>query len=165
MSPTATEMPGTLTERLVANAAAGASCPVRRFSITAAGDCTHIRVPGATGQIASTPASGSRTMPLANDDAARLGSPGRTVTVGRRRLRPSSAPRRDRSATSSSPITFCVPYDECGVSGASSGTGSGSRPPNTAIELAKTNLGGAGSTRQQSSSRRVASRLTDMPRS
>ena len=48
----------------------------------------------ATGQIASTPASGSRMMPLANDDAALFGLPGRTVTVGRRRLRPSMKPLR-----------------------------------------------------------------------
>ena len=115
------------------------------MSITARGDCTHILVVGATGQIASTPASGSRTMPLANDDAALLGLPGRTVTVGRRSERPSMKPLRVMSYTRYSPIAFCAPYEACGISGASSGTGSGSGPPNTASELVNTNLGGAAS--------------------
>src|SRR6266545_5150317 len=113
-----------------------------RLSVTVRGDVTHIAVSGATGQIASTPANGSRMTPLANDDAALFGLPGRTVTVGRRRLRPSIMPLRDMSWTSSSAIAFCVPYDDCGVTGASSGTGSGSSPPNTASELANTNFGG-----------------------
>ena len=60
------------------------------MATTAPGEVTHIRVVGATGHGASTPDSGSRMMPLANDDAALFGFPGRTVTVGRRRLRPSS---------------------------------------------------------------------------
>jgi hypothetical protein len=62
--------------------------------ITARGDCTHIRVAGATGQDASTPLSGSRITPLANDDAARFGLPGRTVIVGKRSDRPSMNPFR-----------------------------------------------------------------------
>ncbi|MEJ1978130.1 MAG: hypothetical protein WDN49_20445 [Acetobacteraceae bacterium] len=41
--------------------------------------------------------------------AALLGRPGRTITVGRRRLTASSIPRRDASDSSSSPIAFCVP--------------------------------------------------------
>ncbi len=94
MSPTATQMPGTLIERVWAKAAAGASCPMTRLPITARGDCTHILVVGATGQGASTPESGSRMMPLANDDAALFGLPGRTVTVGRRSDRPSMKPLR-----------------------------------------------------------------------
>ena len=48
-------------------------------------------------------------MPLANDDAALLGRPGRTVIVGSRSERPSIMPLRDRSLTSNSPIAFCVP--------------------------------------------------------
>ena len=88
------EMPGTLTERVCANAAAGASWPTMMLAMTVRGDVTHIRVVRATGQIASTPDSGSRMMPLANDDAALFGLPGRTVTVGRRRLRPSMKPLR-----------------------------------------------------------------------
>ena len=60
------------------------------LSITVRGDVTHIRVVGATGHGASTPASGSRTMPLANDEAALFGLPGRTVTVGSRSERPST---------------------------------------------------------------------------
>jgi hypothetical protein len=46
------------------------------------------------GTRASTPDSGSRMMPLANDDAALLGLPGRTVIVGRRSERPSMKPLR-----------------------------------------------------------------------
>jgi len=64
------------------------------LAITVRGDVTHIFVDRATGQIASTPASGSRMMPLANEEAALFGLPGRTVTVGRRRLRPSMKPLR-----------------------------------------------------------------------
>ena len=89
-----TQMPGTLTERVCANADAGASWPTMRLSMTARGDCTHILVVGATGHSASTPASGSRMMPLANDDAALFGLPGRTVTVGSRSERPSMKPLR-----------------------------------------------------------------------
>ena len=57
----------------------------------------------------TTPASGSRMMPLANDDAARFGLPGRTTMVGSRIERPSTMPLRVKSATRYSPITFCVP--------------------------------------------------------
>jgi len=62
-----------------------------------------------TGHSHATPASGSRMMPLANDEAARLGLPGRTTMVGKRRERPSMNPLRVRSAIRYSPITFCVP--------------------------------------------------------
>src|SRR5206468_9620108 len=129
--------PGTLIERVSAKLDAGASWPTIRFAMTVRGEDTHTCVLGATGQIASTPDSGSRMMPLANDDAALFGLPGRTVIVGRRRLRPSMKPFRLMSLTISSPIAFCVPYELCGVSAALSGTGSGSGPPNTARELAK----------------------------
>ena len=59
-----------------------------------AGEMTHIRVARSTGQIDSSPLTGSLMMPLANEDAAALGLPGRTVTVGRRSERPSTKPRR-----------------------------------------------------------------------
>src|SRR5258705_6406199 len=94
MSIIETQMPGRLTDRVCANEDAGASWPTNRFSMTARGDCTHTFVVFATGQDASTPASGSRMMPLANDDAARFGLPGRTVTVGRRNDPPSMNPLR-----------------------------------------------------------------------
>src|SRR4029450_285218 len=99
MSPTATEIPGTLIERVYVNDDAGASCPTIRLSITARGDWTHILVGAATGHTASIPESGSRMMPLAKDDAARLGLPGRTVTVGKRSERPSIIPLRVMSYT------------------------------------------------------------------
>jgi len=75
-------MPGTLTLRVFDNALALASWPIKMFSITRGGLCTHILVSGAVGQIASTPASGSRMMPLAKLDAALLALPGRTLMVG-----------------------------------------------------------------------------------
>ena len=49
---------------------------------------------GRTGQIDSSPLTGSLMMPLAKDEAAALGLPGRTVTVGRRSERPSMKPLR-----------------------------------------------------------------------
>ena len=55
---------------------------------------SHSRVPGRTGHTASSPLSGSRIMPLAKDEAAALGLPGRTLMVGRRSTRPSTKPRR-----------------------------------------------------------------------
>ena len=114
MSPTATEMPGTLTDRLAANAVAGASCPTTRLAITARGDCTHIRV--RRRHRADRLDAGQRLA----DDAARERR-GRLVrlagTHGHRRQAQAAAvdraPARGR-ATSSSPITFCVPYDDCG---------------------------------------------------
>ena len=58
------------------------------------GEITHIRVDRSTGQTDSSPFTGSLMMPLAKDDAAALGLPGRTVTVGNRRERPSTNPFR-----------------------------------------------------------------------
>jgi len=46
-------------------------------------------VSGKTGQIASRSDSGSRMIDDTKVDAARLGSPGRTTTVGKRTARPS----------------------------------------------------------------------------
>src|SRR5690348_5242 len=185
MSPTATQSPGTLIERdctgakdrparessdaapraAPARRSAATSCPTMRLSMTALGDCSHMRVEAATGQFATLPARGSRMIELANDDAALFGLPGRTTIVGKRSDRPSMKPLRLMSLTSNSPIAFCVPYDDCGISGASSGTGSGSAPPNTASELAKTSFGGDAHVRQRSSRLRVASTLTRMPTS
>ena len=54
------------------------------------GDDIGCDTSGDTGQIDSTPASGSRMMPLKKDEAAPLGRPGRTVTVMSRAARPST---------------------------------------------------------------------------
>ncbi len=51
-------------------------------------------VSGDTGQTASRPASGSRIIEEAKVEAARLGRPGRTTTVGNRTARPSTNPLR-----------------------------------------------------------------------
>ena len=58
------------------------------------GDDTGCVTLASTGQVVSTPARGSRMMPLKNEDAAPLGLPGRTVTVIRRAERPSTKPLR-----------------------------------------------------------------------
>lgn len=50
-------------------------------------------------------------------------------TVGSRTPTPSQKPRRVQSASSSSPIAFCVPYEVSGVWWKSSGIGSGSGAP------------------------------------
>ena len=47
-----------------------------------------------TGSVASWPASGSRMMPEKKLEAAALGAPGRTLTVGSRIPTPSKNPRR-----------------------------------------------------------------------
>src|SRR4051794_19296978 len=49
ISFTPTQMPGTLIDRVCANAVDGASCPTMKLSITVRGDCTHIWVVGETG--------------------------------------------------------------------------------------------------------------------
>ena len=74
--------------------AASSSQPATSAAIAPRGDSSHSRVPGRTGHTASSPFSGSRIMPLAKDEAAALGLPGRTLMVGRRSTRPSTKPRR-----------------------------------------------------------------------
>jgi hypothetical protein len=58
------------------------------------GDANAMTVSGATGHTASCPESGSRMIEEAKVEAARLGRPGRTTTVGRRSARPSTKPLR-----------------------------------------------------------------------
>ena len=52
-----------------------------------------MRVSSVTGTWYGRPASGSRKMALATDEAAAFATPGRTITVGSRATRPSIAPR------------------------------------------------------------------------
>ncbi len=80
-------------------------------------------------------------MPEKNPEAALLGLPGRTTMLGRRMPTASSRPFRVWSASSSSQIAFCVPYEVSGVRWKSSGIASGNGAPNTAIDDVKTNLG------------------------
>ena len=63
-------------------------------SVTVAGDSIQTRVEAGTGQTETSPFSGSRMIPLANDDRAAFGLPARTLIVGRRSERPSMNPRR-----------------------------------------------------------------------
>ena len=62
--------------------------------MTLSGDSSHKRVFALTGQTAGSPFNGSRMMPLANEEAAAFGRPGRTLIVGNRSTRPSMKPLR-----------------------------------------------------------------------
>ncbi len=89
---TVTVRPGRFSARppvAASQSARGSSCARSSPSIAASGDSSHSAVSGSTGQIAISPASGSRTMPLAKLEAAAFGLPGRTTIVGRRTARPS----------------------------------------------------------------------------
>ena len=66
-----------------------------KASTTCRGESSQTPVSGATGQAEITPFSGSRMMPLANDEAARFGLPARTTMVGSRSERPSRKPLRE----------------------------------------------------------------------
>ena len=59
-------------------------------STTLRGESTYIAWSGSTGQTASSPWSGSRMIELAQVEAALLGLPGLTTTVGKRSARPST---------------------------------------------------------------------------
>jgi hypothetical protein len=102
-------MPGRFTTRVVGHADEGSSAAWMNASTTRRGERIQTPVVSGTGHSAATPASGIIREPLAKDDAARLGLPGRTTTVGSRSERPSIMPLRVKSATRYSPITFCVP--------------------------------------------------------
>ena len=95
-------------------------------------------VSGPTGQDEISPFSGSRMMPLANEDAARLGLPARTTMVGSRKERPSMNPLRLKSVARYSPQTLCAPYEVCGLGVVESSSTGGSSPPKAATELANT---------------------------
>ena len=65
-----------------------------KASTTRRGERMYMPVSRVTGQTASMPASGSRTIELAKVEAALLGLPGRTKIVGSRSERPSTKPLR-----------------------------------------------------------------------
>jgi hypothetical protein len=136
-----------------------------RLAVTSSGELIHRRVSSGTGQTVSMPASGSRMMPLTNEDAAALAGPGRTATVAKRQDIPSTNPFLEYSCTRSSTIAFSEPYDDWGTTAMSSGTMAGREPPKTASVLVKTKRGGFLSGRHASRSAQVASTLTRMPRS
>ena len=89
-----TPSPGRLTMRFGPIASPATSCSAISDSIARRGDDSQSRSCSPTGQTAASPFSGSRMMPLANDDAAWFGRPGRTLIVGRRATRPSTKPLR-----------------------------------------------------------------------
>ena len=70
MSPTDIDMPGRLRSRFEPSFSPSMSCAMMKHSITLRGDSSHTRVAALTGQTEVSPLSGSRMMPLANDDAA-----------------------------------------------------------------------------------------------
>ena len=82
-------MPGRFSERRWPHADAGSVYACSNEATTCRGDASHSSVSASTGQIAASPASGSRMMPDAKLDAAPFGLPGRTDTVGMRTARPS----------------------------------------------------------------------------
>src|ERR1700761_8078648 len=75
-------------DRSLTAAARRIPCRVRRGEDSATG------VPGGTGQVARSPARGSRMIPETKLDAAALGLPGRTATVISRTERPRTNPLR-----------------------------------------------------------------------
>jgi len=77
MSQTRTLSDGRFMPRRPQNASRLASYTVIRPSTVLPGDANGCDTWSSTGQIASTPASGSRRMPEKNDDAAALGRTGR----------------------------------------------------------------------------------------
>ncbi|VTP60135.1 Uncharacterised protein [Serratia rubidaea] len=87
-------MPGRLTVRDTPKALAGRVAAWIKFCTTRPGLESHSVSSGDTGHTAASPCSGSRIMPLANDEAALFGLPGRTLMVGRRSTRPSTKPLR-----------------------------------------------------------------------
>lgn len=94
ISRTRTLMPGRLSVRNAPNAEAGSVAAWMKLLTTAAGLESHSASSAFTGHTACSPCSGSRMMPLANDEAALFGLPGRTLMVGRRSTRPSTKPLR-----------------------------------------------------------------------
>merc|ERR1712093_269004 len=68
-----------------------------KLDTTVAGEQTKTLKSKGTGQTDFSPFRGSRTIPLAYEDNAVLGAPGRTMIVGSRTVRASIHPRRDHS--------------------------------------------------------------------
>ncbi|MNC90136.1 hypothetical protein D3C83_61980 [compost metagenome] len=66
-----------------------------KASTTLPGESSQTPVSGATGHSDTSPASGSRMMPLAKDEAAAFGLPARTTMVGSLSDRPSRNPLRE----------------------------------------------------------------------
>ena len=62
--------------------------------MTTAGEVIQMRASSGTGHTLATPAIGSRTMPLTNDDNAEFGAPGLIATVGTRQTTALTKPRR-----------------------------------------------------------------------
>ena len=89
ISRTLVVSPGRFSERSSSQSLSGVSWAWMNAATAARGDVIHSAVSGSTGQSDSSPASGSRMMPLANYEAAAFGFPGRTTTVGTRSARPS----------------------------------------------------------------------------
>ena len=94
MSATRMDKPGRLMTRRRPSRSAGRSCACNRLRMTERGDINQSGVSGLTGHTASSPCKGSRMIPLAKLEAARLGLPGRTTMVGNRMLRASTNPLR-----------------------------------------------------------------------
>ena len=109
MSATVTEIPGNINILELPHALASRLSACIRLRITPRGESKYKGKDSGTGRSPVSPFNGSRIILLAKLEAAALGHPGRTAMVGSRRARPSTMPRREKSLTNCSPITFCTP--------------------------------------------------------
>jgi MFS family permease len=90
-----TQMPGRFSVRQVPRRVPSSAIACTRLATTMSGDESHSRVSIGTGRFEGRPASGSRMIPLAKEEAAEFGFPGRTTMVGSRQTRPSTKPLRE----------------------------------------------------------------------
>ncbi len=109
MAATVALRPGGLMPRSAPIAPVSIVAACRNHSIALRGEQIQTAKSAGTGQSVDRPSSGSRTTAETKDDAALLGRPGRTITVGRRMFTTSRKPLRVASCSSSSPIAFCAP--------------------------------------------------------
>ena len=93
-SPTVTDMPGMVRLGRPPRSAGSSEAACVRKWIAERGLVIQWRTLSVTGRIACCPTSGSRMIPEKKPEAARLGLPGRTQIVGRRRPMPRTMPRR-----------------------------------------------------------------------
>ena len=95
ISLTVTLSDGRFIARVWPNADAGMSCTCTSARAMARADAIGISVSGRSGHTMSCPRKGSRTMLATRSEIDVPGAPGRTSTIGRRSVRPSTWPRRE----------------------------------------------------------------------
>src|SRR4029077_280397 len=110
-------------------------------------DIHHATACGDTGQVNGSPAASFQKMSLINADKSPEGWGGRATIPGNRNEIPSIQPRLLKSATRTSPISLCAPYESVGLGSVASSTTGGNGAPYTATLLANTTSGGWRSSR------------------